>query len=85
MDPYRSLCEADAKMLLKLELQDAIADTDDAIARLVSESRRATGSERFAILERQRGLIASKAALVGELAADRFYVPRAARRQPRAG
>jgi hypothetical protein len=83
VDPYRSLCEADAKLLLRLELEDVIAMADVELARLRQDLRRAVSPKvRSEIVQEQRGLIESKAVLVRKLADDTFYVPRANRSKP---
>ena len=79
MDPYRSLPEADAKMLARLELEDAIATFDEALLRLARESRSATALELPSIREHQRRVAKHKAVLVRKLADDSFYIPRAER------
>jgi hypothetical protein len=80
MDPYRSLCESDAKMLVTLEMEDMIARADAQLVSLRQDLRRAvTPKERAEIIAAQREMSECKALLVRQLATDSFYIPRALR------
>lgn len=80
MDPYRDMHEADAKMLVTLEMEDMIARADAEIVSLRHDLRHAVTPKEIAeIVEARREMVACKAALVRKLATDSFYIPRALR------